>query len=332
MTFSHKSTRIIAILAISVITIGGFIAYFAFSKKPNQVSPVNSAETIKLGYIPNANSLPFFTAAQKGYFKDAGLNVELVEFPSSTLMVDAVYRGDIVGGCCGAIFSALNAQIASPGKLKIWFVSDETDRPDWNGIVLKDGLTLGSIKDLEGKKIGMVGGPVTQIFQAYLKAQGLDITKVNIITTDPKDQLTALSAGSLDAIYSFEPTLTLSESKKIGKIYKRGQINELYKNPNIGAGYITSDIKLSSQKQESLNKAINKAIAYNKTNPEQALRESASYLKFEPDLASKIKKYEYFEIGSAPVQEIQKFADFLAEIAIIKQKVQVDQILYKEIK
>jgi len=176
----------------------------------------------------------------------------------------------------------------------------------------------------------MVAGPTTQIFQAYLKAQGLDLAKVNITPVDPKDQLTALTAGSVDAIYAFEPTLTLSESKKVGKIYERGQINQLYKNPNIGAGYITNDIKLSTEKQISLNKAINKAIVYNKTNPDQALRESASYLKVEPDLASKIKKYEYYEIGSEPVQDIQKFADFLAEISVIKQKVKIDEILYKQ--
>jgi len=330
MTFSLKSPRILAIIAILVVLIIGLVAYFSFSKKPNQVTSAGSPETIKLGYLANANSLPFFTAAQKGYFKEAGLNVELVEFPASTQLVDAIYRGDIVGGCCGAIFSALNAQITSPGKLKIWFASDESKSPDWNGIILKDGLQINSVKDFEGKKIGMVAGPTTQIFQAYLKARGVDISKVNFSAVDPKDQLTTLSAGNLDAIYAFEPNLTLSESKKIGKIYERGQINDLYQNPSISTGYITNDIKISNETQASLNKAINKAIVYNKTNPEQALKESANYLKFDPDLASKIKKIEYFEVGSAPVQEIQKFADFLVDISIIKQKVQIDEILYKE--
>jgi NitT/TauT family transport system substrate-binding protein len=330
MTFSFKSTHVIAIFAILVLVIGAFIAYFTFSKKPSQATTAGSSETIKLGYLANANSLPFFTAAQKGYFKDAGLNVELVEFPASTQLVDAIYRGDVVGGCCGAIFSALNAQITSPGKLKIWFASDESKSPDWNGIILKDGLQISSVKEFEGKKMGMVAGPTTQIFQAYLKAQGVDISKVNFVAVDPKDQLTSLSAGTVDAIYAFEPNLTLSESKKIGKIYERGQINQLYQNPSISTGYITNDIKISNEKQVSLNKAINKAIVYNKTNPEQALKESASYLKFDPELASKIKKIEYFEIGSEPVQEIQKFADFLAQISVIKQKVQIDQILYKE--
>jgi len=217
MTFSIKPIRAIAIFTILVLIIGGFVAYLSFFIKPNQTTSTGNSETIKLGYLANANSLPFFTAVQKGYFKDVGLNVELVEFPASTQLVDAIYRGDIVGGCCGAIFSALNAQITSPGKLKIWFASDESKSPDWNGIILRDGLVINNIKDFEGKKIGMVAGPTTQIFQAYLKAQGVDVSKVNFSAVDPKDQLITLSAGNVDAIYAFEPNLTLSESKKLVK-------------------------------------------------------------------------------------------------------------------
>jgi NitT/TauT family transport system substrate-binding protein len=38
---------------------------------------------IRLGMLPIADNLPFWVAEQKGYFKDAGLNVELIDFPSA---------------------------------------------------------------------------------------------------------------------------------------------------------------------------------------------------------------------------------------------------------
>jgi len=327
-----SSLRIKIISAIAVILVVTGIGFFFTRQNSTAATNSNSSSSntpIKLGYLPNANSLPFFTAQQKGFFKEQNLNVELVEFASSQLAIDAITRGDIVGACCGASFSAVNANLTSPNTLKLWFVSDERAESGYNGLVLNENINLGSITDLENKKIGVQAGPLTSIFTAYLKSQNLDTTKVSLIPIDPKDQLQALQAGSVDGLFTFEPVLAQSESKKIGKIYQRGQLGQLYPNPIMGAGYLAVNNKLEASTLNSLNQALNKAIEYNKTNSELALRESASFLKVEPDLAAKIKKFDFYTINQTPVDELQRFTDFLTEIKIVKSKSEVKDLVYK---
>lgn len=43
----------------------------------------NEPVKLTLGMLPIADNLPFWVAEQKGYFKEEGLNIELVDFPSA---------------------------------------------------------------------------------------------------------------------------------------------------------------------------------------------------------------------------------------------------------
>lgn len=53
--------------------------------------------TIQFGTLPVIQALPLFVAAEKGYFKDAGLDVELVPFNSAMEKDVAMSAGQISG-------------------------------------------------------------------------------------------------------------------------------------------------------------------------------------------------------------------------------------------
>ncbi len=45
---------------------------------------------LRIGYWPVASGLPFFAALEKGYFKEAGLNVEPIKFASPQQVMEAI--------------------------------------------------------------------------------------------------------------------------------------------------------------------------------------------------------------------------------------------------
>jgi NitT/TauT family transport system substrate-binding protein len=59
--------------------------------------PAQAADTVKLGVFPSSAALPFYIAVNRGYFKEAGLEVEEVPMTSHPLTVQAIVSDNIDG-------------------------------------------------------------------------------------------------------------------------------------------------------------------------------------------------------------------------------------------
>ena len=157
------------------------------------------AEPIKIAYSDWPGYTVLEVAKQKGWFKDAGLDVELVWFdylPSidafSANKVDAVA---IVGT------DALVAG-ASGGKSKIVALLDYSEGSDM--IVGVPGIE--SIKDLKGKKIGIEVTLVEHLLLLEaLKRNGLTQADVELINTPTNDTPQVLASGKVSAIGAWYP-------------------------------------------------------------------------------------------------------------------------------
>ncbi|RZL12025.1 MAG: ABC transporter substrate-binding protein, partial [Rubrivivax sp.] len=79
-----------------------------------------AGEKILIGYWPIASGLPLYTALERGFFKEAGLNVEGVKFASAQQVAEAMIAGRTHGSANGTASAALGlAEIVSPGLYKI---------------------------------------------------------------------------------------------------------------------------------------------------------------------------------------------------------------------
>src|SRR6476646_2913034 len=110
--------------------------------------PQLHAAPIKIAYSDWPGYTVLEVAKQKGWFKEAGLDVELVWFdylPS----LDAFSAGKIDGVCVVATDALVNG--ANGAKSKIVALLDYSDGSD--AIVGKPGIN--SIKDLKGQKVGV---------------------------------------------------------------------------------------------------------------------------------------------------------------------------------
>ena len=157
------------------------------------------AGPLKVAYSDWPGWTAFAIAEQKGWFKQAGVDVELLWFEYGPSMeafsagkVDAVMvtNGDsLVTGATGA-------------KNQIILVTDYSNGNDM--VVAKAGIA--GIKDLKGKKIGVEVGLVDHLLLLNgLKKAGLTENDVTLIPTPTNQAPQVLASGQVDAVAAWQP-------------------------------------------------------------------------------------------------------------------------------
>jgi ABC-type nitrate/sulfonate/bicarbonate transport system substrate-binding protein len=89
---------------------------------------------------------------------------------------------------------------------------------DTVGVVARKGTGIDGIAALKGRRVGIsVGSTTGNIFVRTVAPQaGLNPGDYQVVNLRPADQVAALAAGSVDAITSFEPYMTVAETEGIG--------------------------------------------------------------------------------------------------------------------
>ncbi|MDH3453463.1 MAG: ABC transporter substrate-binding protein [Gammaproteobacteria bacterium] len=151
--------------------------------------------TVMLDWFVNPDHGPLFVAREKGYFAQAGLDVELVApaDPNSPPKFVAAGKADIAI----SYQPQLHVQVAQ--GLPLVRIGTLVSTPLNSLVVLADG-PVRSLADLKGRKVGFsVGGFEDALLKAMLAAHGLtlaDVTLVNVnFSLSP-----ALIAGQVDAV------------------------------------------------------------------------------------------------------------------------------------
>ena len=164
-------------------------------------------ETIKLGLLPFSESLAAVIADKQGYFKEAGITVEIAKFDSGAIAVPVLQSGrmDVVLSNTVATFQAieqgLDALVLAPGAVV------RTTTPDTTTAVMVRKGAIQSPKDLEGKRIGVnvINSTAWLHAVAWLDKHGVDRTKVRFTEVPFPQMNDPLLNGQLDAIVQVEP-------------------------------------------------------------------------------------------------------------------------------
>jgi NitT/TauT family transport system substrate-binding protein len=173
-----------------------------------------AAAPIKIGYSDWPGYTVMEIAKQKGWFKEAGLDVDMVwfdysasidAFSANKIDADMIVAGDaLVAGASGA-------------KSKIVCLADYSEGSDM--IVGAPGIN--SIKDLKGKKVGVELTLVEhELLLQALQVNGMSQSDVVLVGTATDKTPQALASGQVSAIGAWYPTSgqalkTVPGSKKL---------------------------------------------------------------------------------------------------------------------
>ncbi len=194
------------ILAISV-TIAVLLAALEGSGSAQVETP---KLTLAVGGQPLYIYLPLTLAQQLGYFKEGGVDVDIVDVAGGAKALEAILGGS-ASVVCGFIDHTIEMQ-AQGKSIKMFVLYDR-----YPGLVLavtKAGQAKGikSAADLRGAKIGVTApGSSTNFFAQYMLAKsGIsadDASYIGIGTA--ATAVAAARRGVVDALVNVDPTITI---------------------------------------------------------------------------------------------------------------------------
>ena len=158
--------------------------------------PAQAADKVRVSYPTLTSSyIFFFTAIDKGFYKEEGIDLDIVE-AAGGVSTPALVSGDLQFSTSGS--SAISG-IMKGAKLKVLLVGE--DRPSWQIWSAKPELK--TVEDLKDKQIGIISrGDTGEVAVRYiLKKRGLpaDYVAFTPMGSSLATRMTVVSNGTLPA-------------------------------------------------------------------------------------------------------------------------------------
>lgn len=317
-----------------VILVAGGIWYITSNKQES----ISETTKVRIASLPNVQGLPVYVAIEKGYFKDAGLDVELVKFEAPNQIIDALLQGQVdLSHPGGAMGIAGIADFKNPGKIKIYAAAGGDDSTTQNdAILVKNDSPIKSIQDLKGKKLGIMAGSIQwqTIARELLAKNNLvydeDVTIVEIALGL---QAQALASGDIDATLIIEPVPTVVKAKGMGKELVPFASAKYIANPfYAGAGIIRVDFaKENPNTTKKVMDAIARAIKDIQANPDAYRQYLKGYTQLDDATIAQapILIYKmYNDFNQTDIDETQKFYDIFTKWNVVSEKMDFKQLIY----
>ncbi|MEU4422877.1 ABC transporter substrate-binding protein [Actinoplanes sp. NPDC024001] len=210
-----------------------------------------------------------FVAQEKGYFRDAGLDV--------TIQLGAATGENI------KVLAAGRAQFSHLDLTGTWITMGKGEFTDLRAFAAVHQQTLVSIitlegsgitepKHLEGRRLGAATGSVNQLlFPAYAQLAGIDAAKVEWVNAPPAQLPTLLASGRVDALSTFLIGTRGIEKAAGGKktvVLPYGDyLPDLYGNGLVGP---TSIVEGNPDLTKRFRDAALKGLRYTMEHPDEA--------------------------------------------------------------
>ena len=195
-------------------------AAWFFFQPPNLEAQALKPFTFILDFLPYGEYTPYFTALDKGWYKEEGLDVKILRGAGSGDTVKRIAVGQ--GDAGSADFSALTAARANE-DVKVKAVGAYFRRPP-HTIFVRTDTGINSPKDLEGKTIAITPGNSHQIlFPLFAQLAGFKADSVKWITMDGAAMGPALITGRVDGapLFANHEARLQKQAREQGKGVKR---------------------------------------------------------------------------------------------------------------
>ncbi len=157
--------------------------------------------TFVLDWTPNTNHAGVYAADALGYYKDAGIEVEIVQPPEDGAEA-LVASGKAQFGV--SFQDTIAAAYAADTPLPVTNVAAIINH-NTSGIISRKDKGIDSFAKLEGHSYATWDSPIEQnVIKAAMEAEGGDFGKVELISTLVTDVMTALQTDLIDSVWVYE--------------------------------------------------------------------------------------------------------------------------------
>jgi len=297
-----------------------------------------STPKIRIGYWPIAAGLPFYAAVELGYFKQAGLEVEVQRYAGAQQIMEAMLseRSDGSANGTGSANIAVG-EIAAPGSFKIFCSNPSNVDHVLDEVLVPIASSAKTVADLKGKRIASGPGiQNTTLAKAVLEKAGA--IGATVVELPIGQHVAAMAAGQIDGCYTLEPTGTIGRLKGVSRILEAGVIAHYVlgdpKAPWFGgsASLTGAFIKQHPAEAAKFIAAYGRGVAYVRKSPAEARQYLTGYTPIEGALSAEVPLAAYTmydEFTPADIAYFQKFFDLFADKGVFPSRLLVDSMLYK---
>ncbi len=293
---------------------------------------------IRIGYWPIAAGLPFYSAIELGYFKEAGLDVEPLKFAGAQQVMEAVLSGRADGTSNGTGSANIAiGEIAQPGTFKIFCSNPSNVKNVLDEVIVPVASPAKVMADLKGKRIGS-GPGIQNVTLAKTVLERGGAAGATVVELPIGQHVAALAAGQIDGAYTLEPTGTIGRMNGTTRVLEAGVIAKYVLGDPMapwfgGSASLSSEfIKKYPEAAKKFVAAYGKGVAYVRTKPVEARQYLKGYTAIEGALTGEVPLAAYTmynEFTPADVAHFQKFFDLFSEKGIFSKRLMVDSMLYK---
>ncbi|HHV27912.1 MAG TPA: ABC transporter substrate-binding protein [Tissierellia bacterium] len=324
-----KKTKFIVLICTLLIITLVFSGCSSQNSENKEKAELEKTKVI-LDWTPNTNHTGLYVALEKGYYKDEGLDVEIVQPSegSSTTLI-ATENGDFGVTYQEDVTYALTSEDPLPVKAIATIIQNNT-----SGFASPKSKNIETVKDFEGKVYGGWGSPSEEaILKAIMKKNGADYNKLKNINIG-SDDFFAATEKNIDIAWIFEGW-TGVEAKLKGIDLNYIAVKDLHPDLNYYTPILVTNNKLINENPDKVKdflKATEKGYKYSIDNPEESAKILLKYApELDENLAIESQKFlakEY--ISDAPKWGVMKsevwknYAKFLKDNGLIEKELKVE--------
>jgi NitT/TauT family transport system substrate-binding protein len=222
----------------------------------NLMSAAQAANKVAVGTGGSASDAPFYIAYDKGFFRDEGLDVDLIVLDSGAKVIAPLGTGELDVGSGALSVGFWNALVRG---IKFRIVADRGHaEPGYlyqTVFMRKDLIESGqfkSLKDLKGMRMGFAAQGVTSLSLLNEAAKFARIKFEDVIPVylSFPQQIAALQNKALDGSLLIEPQATIAANAGYGVRFM--DTNELYPHQQISVIFYSE--KLATERKDIAQK------------------------------------------------------------------------------
>lgn len=296
-------------------------------------------EKVRVGANPVSASLPLYYGIEKGFFKEAGLELEITQIIGPPANLAALIAGQIDVTSNLTTIDAANGNLKKPGVAKFIAINSQNKQYKMEQFVVRKGVEAKTLMDLKGKRIASAPGPGNVVMaKAVLRLAGLKEGDYTLDQLDLTQHVNSLTAGTFDAAYTLEPAATILATTGAARTLEAGLVATYILGDGNANGWIagtamTSDfIKAKPEAAKKFAAAWAKSIKAIEANVDDARKAMSKNIAMTPEVAAAVPLVKFVmasDLTDANVAEFQKFIDFSSDNGILSAKVDVNTMLQK---
>ncbi len=303
------------------------IAMLLFMLAAFAAPPVAAADklTVLLDWFVNPDHAPLFVAQARGYFAEAGLEVEFIApaDPNDPPKLVAAAQADI------AITYQPQLHLLVAAGLPLTRIATLVATPLNSLVVMADG-PVQSIADLKGRKIGYsVGGFEDALLGAMLERHGLSLDDVELVNVN-FSLSPSLLAGHVDAVIGAFRNFELNQMDILGR---KGRAFYLEEEGVPAYDELILVVNTANRNALRLRKfvtAVERGVQYLVNRPQESWE---LFIADHPDLDDELNRRAWrdtlprFALRPAALDRgrYARFAEFLAARGLIPEALPVDR-------